>query len=801
MSVRRRTCSIHRFTAVQTLLACLVPFLLPGLAAGETIVLKNGMRLEGTIGSVQGMRNPVPGAFGAKGDSSNIMSVVVVDDGLRRTFVPALQVTAVPAGAKKEIRIEVDQRVADTGFAVNTVGPTIGGAKPFDEWGRRPYSMAGPKGRIDVVQGITEVTPLYTRVQGLSATTSYVWDMRIATSSLPRETLSRILKRPDPKSSARRLQIVSLYIEADRIQDARAELEEVVKEFPEIAGLKDQVDTLRQIGAQRLINEVKLRKEAGQNALAFAMASEFPIEGVAGATVLGIREVVTEFETQKKQYDDALAELNAQLEKIGDEDVKAKLKPYCEEIATDLNINTLDRMADFIRLADDEKLTPDQKVALAITGWILGSGQGTENTAVAMSVGKVRDLVREYLGSQQKGDRQDILYKLLALEGSSPAFLAKIVANMKPPLNPPEQSQEDEPAAPAGYFEITVPGVGEDPEFTYCVQLPPEYDPYRRYPCVVTLHGGSSTAQEQIDWWAGAYVEKAKSRLGQATRHGYIVIAPKWTKEHQQHYEHSSREHAAVLFSLRDALQKFAIDSDRVFLSGHSLGGDAAWDIALAHPDLWAGVMPVAANCEKFVTLYTDNARYVPLLFVVGEKDGKRSPDNLTQWDKYMQRAGYDVMVAEYLGRGHEHFYDEIQRFFEWMKLHRRNFFPKEFKVVTVRPWDNFFWSTEVDDFPPRAILSPVSWTQRPRNVPAVEVSTTLLPDTNGVNVKTTAGSGTVLLSPEMVDFGKKGFVAVKGKRANKLPEPSSEVLLEDVRTRGDRQHPFWAKIAFPIRQ
>ena len=27
---------------------------------------------------------------------------------------------------------------------------------------------------------------------------------------------------------------------------------------------------------------------------------------------------------------------------------------------------------------------------------------------------------------------------------------------------------------------------------------------------------------------------------------------------------------------------------------------------------------------------------------------------------------------------------------------------------------------------------------------------------------------------------------------------PRLEVLLEDVRTRGDRQHPFWAKVELP---
>ena len=65
---------------------------------------------------------------------------------------------------------------------------------------------------------------------------------------------------------------------------------------------------------------------------------------------------------------------------------------------------------------------------------------------------------------------------------------------------------------------------------------------------------GNSTASISVS-------EKANLRAGQATRQGHIVIAPRWGKDHQQAYEYSTREHAAVLFSLRDAMQKFAADS------------------------------------------------------------------------------------------------------------------------------------------------------------------------------------------------------------------------------------------------
>ena len=103
------------------------------------------------------------------------------------------------------------------------------------------------------------------------------------------------------------------------------------------------------------------------------------------------------------------------------------------------------------------------------------------------------------------------------------------------------------------------------------------------------------------------------------------MIAPRWTREHQRKYEYSSREHAAVLFTLRDASKRLAIDTDRVFLSGHSMGGDAAWDIGLAHPDLWAGVIPIVATTGKYIIRCTGTTpSYVPLYFVCGEKDGDK---------------------------------------------------------------------------------------------------------------------------------------------------------------------------------
>ena len=85
-------------------------------------------------------------------------------------------------------------------------------------------------------------------------------------------------------------------------------------------------------------------------------------------------------------------------------------------------------------------------------------------------------------------------------------------------MKPAGRDAESPPTGRRACIELTVPGLPQEPEITYYVQLPPEYDPYRRYPCVVTLNGAGTTPAQQIDWWAGGYHEARKLRLGQATR-------------------------------------------------------------------------------------------------------------------------------------------------------------------------------------------------------------------------------------------------------------------------------------------
>ena len=759
--------------------------LLVSPANSTEITLKNGTRVSGAIGRISGL-NQDPSNPDPTGGEITVSQIILLDDQIRRVYVPSKQIAAPPSDGEPvvEEKIAIQQRVARTGRRISAIG-AIHGVTPFDEYGRRIFSMDGPKRqRLDLVQGITLITPRYTKVECLLGKDAYIWTMYIATSSIPRSTLSRILMRQiDPKNLNERLRVVTLYLQAERFKEARIEMEQIIEDFPDAKDLKKQVVRLRQQGARRLIREIELRQRAGQHRLAYTMLNQFPEAGVAGETLLRVREMLEEYEDLRGRAGRALEMLDQHIGEL-DDAAKKDLQPAVDEIKTGLSINTLDRMADYLRLADAADLNPGEKVSLAVSGWILGPGSATENLAVSTDLVLVRNAVQKYLSSASELDRASVLEELEGFEGGTPNYVAKILANIKPP-----KFTSETPSKP-GFYELTTPGLSKQGDITYYIQLPPEYDPNRRYPCIVTLNGSATTPQKQIDWWAGSYRERDQMRLGQASRQGYIVIAPKWSEDRQRRYNFTAKEHAAVLKSLGDAMDRCSIDSDKVFLTGHSMGGDAAWDIALAHPDLWAGVLPIVASSDRYITRYWENGRGLPMYFVGGEMDGNRLSENAIDLDRYLTKVGYDVIVVEYKGRGHESFSDEIQNMFDWMRVQQRDFTNRDFKTLTMRRWDNFFWWVEIE-VPQNSIVAPATW-PNPKAKPAITEARII---ENNVFVKSAASNVIVYLTPDMVDFSQRIRVTVNRRGRTEEIKPDVKVMLEDARTRSDRRHPFWAKV------
>lgn len=758
-----------------------------GIVVCEEVVLKNGVVYTGKLGLVTGLVD-IPRPTDPEGGGP-IPLIVFVDDDLRRTFFSKRQIREIRPGTVAELteRFRLKQPVASQGATVSSVGLPMR-VTPFDEYGRRIFTMMTNRGKVDVIQGITEITPRWTKIEGIT----HVWDMRMATTSLPKDVLYRILIQAagggDDVETRKR--IARFLLQMGRYEDAAGELEKLLQasDLPanEKRDIEQSLRSIKQLSARRILEELQQRSKVGQHQTVLTLLQKFPTEGIAGEILQEVKELVADYEKKAAYAKELLEKLERLIQSIDETASRQLCLEIFQEIAAELNPETLPRLAAFAQLADDSSLPAEDRVALALSGWFIGADKAVRRLPVALSMYRTRGLIAEYLNATDLMQRGQILERLRKEEASLPVYAAAILANMPPPRPVPPEVP-DKP----GLFELEVAWDNKEPPAKYLVQLPPEYHPLRRYPAIVTLHGLQTTPEQQLDWWAGQFDERGY-RLGQAGRHGYIVIAPRWTQERQIAYQYSAREHGLILAVLRDALSRFSIDTDRIFLSGHFSGADAAWDIGLAHPSLWAGVIVIAGRSDKYCTFYWENAAHVPFYIVLGELDGTLMADNARDLDRYLNR-GFDVTVVEYLGRGRDAFSDEILRIFEWMSYRQRDPAPRDFTVRTMRLFDNFFWYVELQEFPPAVVQPPVSW---PPANPTPLIVRGRIPTENTVMLQVGAAKATIGLNPELVDFEKRFNVHVNTRRVDTREiQPDLQSLLEDVAKRWDRQHPFWVTI------
>ena len=339
--------------------------------AAIEIVLKDGRVLRGKEGKVASLADRLQAS--APDSGAPLQLIVFLDDNLRRTYFSDRLVREVRQEENRKLdeKFSLPQRVRRSGSTVRGVGQPAG-VQPFDEFGRRTFTINTAQGQTDVVQGITELTPQWTKVEGIS----HVWDMRIATSSIPRDILHKILlKRINPQSVEDYKKVARFYLQCQRYADARAVLDDLLAKFPHQADLKEQLApslrAIAQLSAEQLLQELEFRRHAGQHRLVCDALKRFPAAGVGGEILQGVRDMSQDYETREARRLDVIKHLKALAAKIPDTIARENLKPILDEIAADIGPNTLDRMASFLQSADDPQSGDAENLALAISGWLL----------------------------------------------------------------------------------------------------------------------------------------------------------------------------------------------------------------------------------------------------------------------------------------------------------------------------------------------------------------------------------------------------------------------------------------------
>lgn len=167
-------------------------------------------------------------------------------------------------------------------------------------------------------------------------------------------------------------------------------------------------------------------------------------------------------------------------------------------------------------------------------------------------------------------------------------------------------------------------------ERPYWVYVPADYDPTKRYPLLVCLHGGVSgqplrgerfnPGEYSIEYWLPNMTEEQKKEvviLGCSAGVPETGAEAAWWQLKGQNN---------VLHMVRETKRRVNIDDDRVIVNGHSDGGSGSFGFAYRQPDTFAGFFamnghPLVAQADE-TPVWLENLKGLNIRAFNGGKDG-----------------------------------------------------------------------------------------------------------------------------------------------------------------------------------
>ncbi len=113
----------------------------------------------------------------------------------------------------------------------------------------------------------------------------------------------------------------------ERYTEAKKELDDVIRDFPDRTALNDVVHELQQLRAKQRLREIEVRSKAGQFKTALGGLQGFPPDGVEGATLQKVRVKLEEMTGIQQKGLETLKQLNELVEKLPDSAVRSAREP------------------------------------------------------------------------------------------------------------------------------------------------------------------------------------------------------------------------------------------------------------------------------------------------------------------------------------------------------------------------------------------------------------------------------------------------------------------------------------------
>jgi len=199
----------------------------------------------------------------------------------------------------------------------------------------------------------------------------------------------------------------------------------------------------------------------------------------------------------------------------------------------------------------------------------------------------------------------------------------------------------------------------------YLLYLPKGYGEKKdqKWPLILFLHGAGERGSDL------SLVKKhgPPKLIDQGKEFPFIVVSPQcpttsWWPEQVD----------ALTALLDEVRSKYAVDAERVYLTGLSMGGFGTWTLASRYPERFAALAPICGGGDKYLV---SRLKSVPVWVFHGAKDPVVPLQSSTDMVEALKRAGGDVQLTVYPEAQHDSWTETYNnpKLYEWFLSHRRN--------------------------------------------------------------------------------------------------------------------------------
>jgi predicted peptidase len=216
----------------------------------------------------------------------------------------------------------------------------------------------------------------------------------------------------------------------------------------------------------------------------------------------------------------------------------------------------------------------------------------------------------------------------------------------------------------------------------YLLSLPTDYTKQndKKWPLILFLHGsgerGTDVSKVKMHG-PPKIIDLDKDKSSVLTKE-FIVVSPQcppgqWWKADD------------LIFLLDDIQSKYDVDTNRVYVTGLSMGGFGTWELAADHPDRFAAVAPM---CGGGRPEFAKRMKNLPIWVFHGEVDKAVPFERSVEMVDALTKVGADVKFTRYPGVGHDCWtqsYDNPE-LYAWFLSHKRGEKHDEMKKPEEKP-------------------------------------------------------------------------------------------------------------------